>query len=86
MVFLILFVLIITPMFLLAAAGGGGIHIVHHKTEREEAMHDQIQKAMNWSPDHYYQREDGRWFNGHGQEGVCVTLEELKKKYKRDES
>jgi len=53
------------------------------RSAREEAMHDKIQQAMNWSPDHFYQREDGRWFNAYGQEGVRMSLEEL---MKREES
>lgn len=47
------------------------------RTAREDALHHQIQQAMNWKPEHYTQREDGRWFNAYGQEGFSMNLEEF---------
>lgn len=52
------------------------------KTAREKALHNHIQKATNWSPNSFYQRPDGRWFNASGEEGVCMTLEEFLKSRK----
>lgn len=46
-------------------------------TAREDALHNQIQKAMNWRPEHFHQREDGRWFNAYGEEGIRMSLEEF---------
>lgn len=59
---------------------------IRQKTAREEALHGQIQDAMNWSPDHFHQREDGRWFNAHGVEGKVYNLEELRKLLGKNES
>jgi len=47
------------------------------RTQREDGLHDQIQQAMNWSPEKFYLEEDGKYRNAYGQEGVCMTLEEL---------
>ena len=54
------------------------------RTAREDSLHDQIQAAMNWSPEMFTQREDGRWFNARGEEAVCMSLEEALKKYSND--
>lgn len=47
------------------------------RTAREDALHNQIQEAVNWRPEHFHQREDGRWFNAYGEEGICMSLEEF---------
>lgn len=69
--------------FGLSAFRGSNLVIVHKRTAREEAMHDQIQAAMNWSPEHFQLCEDGKYRNSYGREGVVITLEELMNKRKQ---
>jgi hypothetical protein len=49
------------------------------KTNREEALHNQIQQAMNWSPDYFYKDKDGKYRNAKGEIDQRYTLEELMK-------
>jgi len=81
---LILLFLAIFTMYLGVAPRQQGIVRVRRKTAREEALHDQIQAAMNWRPEMFHQREDGRWFNSYGQEGVCLSLNQLFEKHKTE--
>lgn len=74
---MLLLLLAIAVMFLQLTPRRGGIVVVHRKTAREEAMHDQIQAAMNWRPEHFKLCADGKYRNAYGQEGVSMTLKEL---------
>lgn len=47
------------------------------RTYREDMLHNQIQAAMNWSPEHFKLCKDGKWRNAYGQIGVCLSLEEF---------
>lgn len=47
---------------------------------RSRAHYDLVMSASNWRPGMFRQREDGRWFNSDGVEGVRVSLEEFMKR------
>jgi len=49
------------------------------RTAREDALHDQIQRAMNWSPEHFTLQKDGKYRNAYGVEGVRISLDEFMK-------
>lgn len=80
-----IFTIFLGFLIFFALAPRSNLHVVRIKSAREDAMHDQIQQAMNWRPEHFHQREDGRWFNAYGQEGVSMTLEESIDKYCKKE-
>lgn len=67
----------VVPFLLIAAASSRRQSYRHIRTKREDDMHDQIQRAMNWSPEHFHLDEDGKYRNAYGKEGVVMTLEEL---------
>lgn len=46
------------------------------RSPREEALHGQVQQAMNWSPYHAKLCEDGKYRDAFGKEYVCLSLEE----------
>lgn len=47
------------------------------KTDREEALHNHVQRAMNWSPNHAHLCEDGKYRDSYGNEYVKVSLKEI---------
>lgn len=53
------------------------------KTAREDALHNQIQQAMNWSPEMFYKGEDGVYRNSRGEVGEVMTLKEFIAKYEK---
>ena len=55
------------------------------RTAREEALHNQVQDAMNWQPEFFEEQPDGTYENAYGQKGVCYTLEEMIELSKREE-
>ena len=81
----LLLILFILLALVLLPRPRSGIVRVRQKSAREEAMHDQIQQAMNWRPEHFQKREDGRWFNAYGAEATCYTLEELMAKIETEQ-
>lgn len=55
------------------------------KTAREDAMHDQIQQAMNWTPGMARKCKDGKWRDADGNEYVSVKWSEIKGHLKDEE-
>lgn len=55
-----------------------------HRTHREEMMHDQIQKAMNWDPDFPRKDKNGVYHDKEGNELICISLKEFLEKIEKD--
>lgn len=47
---------------------------------RSRAHYELVMSASNWRPGMFRQREDGRWFNAYGDEGVYMSFEEFLKR------
>ena len=79
---------IVIALLLLSAVVGSAPNrpgLRRFRTQREDDLHDQIQQAMNWTPDMATQRKDGRWFNAHGVEFETMTLDEFLNKHEGKE-
>lgn len=64
----------------------GGSRWRRQRTDREDALHDDIQKAMNWSPDMAYKDKDGKYRNAYGQEFERLSLKEMLERHGIDKS
>lgn len=76
MIFILLFIfLLFFTQYLLTQSSNR-----FKKRERlPDHIHNKIQRAMNWSPDHFYKCDDGKYRNAKGEVGVHMTWEEIKK-------
>ena len=82
MIFILLFIFVFVVTISLLSNSSNRFR---QRKRQPDHIYNKIQQAMNWSPDHFHLRDDGKWRNAKGEEGICLSWKELQERIEKNE-